>query len=127
MTAGTARGPHLALLILSLSPWLHLALAAVGALPDPGCPWLALTGGPCPLCGTSRAALALLAGDLRASLALNPLGLGLTALAVTQPPYRLLRTLRPRWSWREELLVSGPGLLWLAAVLALAPLLADAG
>lgn len=112
------RGLHLALLVLSLSPWLYLTLNASGALPAwaSTCPWLALTGAPCPLCGTSRAALALLSGDLAASLAHNPLALGLLPLAATQPPFRLLRTLRPRWSWREELVVDGAGLLWLAAV-----------
>jgi hypothetical protein len=120
LTAGAARGLHLAILILSLSPWLYLALAAVGALPDHPCPWLALTGRPCPLCGTARATLALLGGDPGASLSLNPLGLGLMVLAATQPPYRLLRTLRPSWSWREELVVDGLGLSWLAAVLAAA-------
>lgn len=114
---------HLALLVLSLGPWLHLALAAAGALPAlaNACPFLVLTQEPCPLCGTSRAVTALLSGDLSSSLAHNPLGLGLIALAATQPPYRLLRTLRPAWSWREELLIDGFGLAWLAAVLLLAP------
>ncbi len=118
-----ARGVHLALLILSLAPWLHIALTAAGALPSASCPYAALTGHPCPLCGTVRSALALLSGDIRASLSLNPLGLGLAVLAATQPPYRLLRTLRPSWSWREELAVDGLGLLWLAAVLLAVPVL----
>ncbi|HUT78082.1 MAG TPA: DUF2752 domain-containing protein [Polyangia bacterium] len=118
-----ARGVHLALLILSLAPWLHLALTAAGALDAfaNACPFPALTGEPCPLCGTSRAGLALLSCDLSGSLAHNPLGLGLIVAAVTQPPYRLLRTLRPAWSWREESIVDGLGLAWLAAVLILSP------
>jgi hypothetical protein len=117
---------HLAFLVLSLSPLLYLALAAAGALPDLACPHLALTGEPCPLCGTVRAALALLAGDVSDSLAHNPLALGLAVAAATQPPYRLLGTLRSVWSWREELVVDGLGLAWLAAVLAASPFLAGA-
>jgi len=114
-----ARWLHLALFVLSVAPLLHLLLAGIGALPAAlsACPYLSLTGDPCPLCGTSRAALALLSGDLSASLDQTPLAAGLIVAAVTQPPYRLLRTLRPRWSWREELAIDGPGLAWLAAVL----------
>jgi hypothetical protein len=39
----------------------------------PGCVFHGVTGLPCPACGTTRAALALLAGDPIAALALNPL------------------------------------------------------
>jgi hypothetical protein len=62
----------------------------------------------------------LLGGDVGASLALNPLALGLVALGVTQPVYRLVRTLRPGFAWREELAVDGAGLGWLVGVIALA-------
>jgi hypothetical protein len=39
----------------------------------PSCPFRILTGWICPLCGSLRAIHALLAGDPRAALALNPL------------------------------------------------------
>ena len=39
----------------------------------PPCLWHAWTGIPCPGCGTTRAMLRLLAGDLRGALAFNPL------------------------------------------------------
>lgn len=56
--------------------------------PDPGaypvCPWLALTGTPCPFCGGLRSAAALLHGDVAAALDHNLLvavGVPLTLLA----------------------------------------------
>ena len=39
----------------------------------PGCPFHALTGVPCPGCGTTRAALALARGDVAAAFGWNPL------------------------------------------------------
>ncbi len=39
----------------------------------PGCPFLALTGVPCPFCGMTRASIALGHGDLHGALALHPL------------------------------------------------------
>ena len=39
----------------------------------PGCPFHALTGVPCPGCGTTRAALALARGDVSAAFGWNPL------------------------------------------------------
>jgi hypothetical protein len=47
--------------------WLALAPLA------PACPFRALTGIPCPTCGTTHAAVALLHGHLTAALAANPL------------------------------------------------------
>ena len=45
------------------------------------CPFLAVTGVPCPSCGATRAALHLLSGDLPSALAMNA-GATLFALAV---------------------------------------------
>jgi hypothetical protein len=63
------------------------ALSAVALAPvlpvlarlAPACPFHALTGVPCPGCGTTRAALAFFRGDVAAALAWNPLAA--TALA----------------------------------------------
>lgn len=62
------------LLIAALlgAAWLSLGL------PTPLCPLHALSGIPCPTCGTTRAASALLHGDISRALAWNPL----TALAL---------------------------------------------
>lgn len=76
--------------------------ALVTALAEPQTPrWLicrfrALTGLPCPACGTGRAGLALLRGDPLAALAHNPLMvlLGLAALALLGA--RLLARRAPR-------------------------------
>jgi len=61
--------------------WLVAALGAAVLQPllartaalSPGCPFHALTGIPCPTCGTTRAALALLGGHPLAALGWNPL------------------------------------------------------
>jgi Protein of unknown function (DUF2752) len=49
------------------SLWLH------AGLPTPLCPLHAVTGLPCPTCGSTRAASALVHGHLTAALAWNPL------------------------------------------------------
>jgi hypothetical protein len=54
--------------------WLALAPLA------PECPFREITGVPCPTCGTTHAALALLHGHVIASLAANPLA-GLAGIA----------------------------------------------
>lgn len=83
-----------AVALVALSP---LAPHLAGALP--ACPWKALTGIPCPGCGTTRAALALGRLDFAAAFAVSPLaaagwaGLivggvvaGLLSLAGIEPP-----------------------------------------
>lgn len=49
------------------SLWIH------AGLPTPLCPLHAVTGLPCPTCGSTRAAIALVHGDLATALAWNPL------------------------------------------------------
>ena len=48
-----------------------LWIAAAGAMPP--CVWRASTGWPCPGCGTTRAIVRLLHGDLAGALAMSPL------------------------------------------------------
>lgn len=60
--------------IVALRPFW---LAGAGLLPQ--CPWHALTGFPCPGCGSTRAILDLLQGRFAAGFAFNPL----TASAAT--------------------------------------------
>jgi hypothetical protein len=59
-----------------------LALSALFATTGIGlpCPFLALTGWQCPLCGGTRMGGALLAGDLGTAFAANPLALVATAV-----------------------------------------------
>jgi hypothetical protein len=95
-----------------------LALSALFATTGIGvpCPFLALTGWQCPLCGGTRMGAALLRGDLRGAFAHNPLTLGalmvLATLAVVwaievsggpalRPPRRLTNRLQrvPAVGW----------------------------
>ena len=75
----------------------------------PSCPFRALTGVPCPTCGTTHAAVALLHGEVRAALAANPLaaaaGIAFVVGGVAAPlwaafslPVPQLPAPLPRWS-----------------------------
>ena len=126
------RGGHLAILVLVLGAWAVVLVAVLvhgGNAPGwleaasgflGSCPHRAITGEACSLCGTTTAAMLLLGGELTASVSRNPLALGLLVLGITQPVYRLARSLRPRFAWREELVIGGVGVGWLFGVIALA-------
>ena len=84
-----------------------LALAAAPLAPLvarrlSGCVFHALTGLPCPACGSTRAVLALLAGDPLAALAFTPLvTIGLAAagaFALAAPPWLLAGGAVPRFA-----------------------------
>lgn len=49
------------------------------------CPLRYATGLPCPSCGTTRAVVALLHGDVMASVGLNPFGIPVTAILLFAP------------------------------------------
>lgn len=61
----------------------------------PACPFRALTGIPCPTCGTTHAAVALLQGRFGAALAANPLatvaGIAFVAGGVLAPVWAAAR------------------------------------
>lgn len=96
-----------------LYPSLHFAHATL-----PACPFLALTGHPCPFCGGTRSFSALWRGDIGASLHLYPLGpllfvgcLGVAAYALFAVVTR--QSIRLRLSHRIErwITVAGIGLI----------------
>lgn len=62
------------------SGFATLAIIAIVFLPVPWCPWAALAHIPCPGCGLTRATLAALKGDLRASFFFHPLALFITPM-----------------------------------------------
>ena len=74
-----------------------LAIAAVSPAlpghPSLACPLRAATGIPCPLCGMTRAVVAAVHGHIGTSLAFNPGGIIVLALA-------LVALLRPQWLTR---------------------------
>ncbi|HEY5171674.1 MAG TPA: DUF2752 domain-containing protein [Acidimicrobiia bacterium] len=90
-----------------------VAVAAVWPVlpvhPPFACPLRSLTGIPCPLCGMTRAVVAAAHGHLSASLAFNPGGILVLALAV-------IAILRPAWPARLQVptwsLFSILGVLW---------------
>jgi len=94
-----------AMALLALAPFGPRLAAAL-----PACPVHTLTGLPCPSCGTTRAALALAAGDPLAAFAANPLaalgwlaaiagGLAALALLAFGRPLPSLPGWPERWRW----------------------------
>jgi hypothetical protein len=78
--------------------------------PPLACPLRTATGIPCPFCGMTRACVAAMHGHLGASLAFNPAGITVIALAVVMVARpSLLRSVRlPVWG--VALLI---GALWI--------------
>jgi hypothetical protein len=83
-------------LVLQVRPDQRLALRWLPGAPLPEtCPWRAVGGSPCPLCGLGTSAVHLAHGEWRASLATHRLG-WLVALAVAlQVPYHAMVLARP--------------------------------
>lgn len=87
------------------------AAAAVAVAPvhiGVPCPFLAITGRPCPLCGMTRAVTAAVRGDVVASLRFNVFGVLLIAgaIALVVLPSRWRRAITaPAWSWLALLAV----------------------
>jgi Protein of unknown function (DUF2752) len=82
--------------------------------PTVSCPFRALTGLPCPLCGMTRAVTSALRGDLVASLHYQPAGLLLLALIallvvrrartpLVLPAWALYGALAAMWAWNLTL------------------------
>jgi hypothetical protein len=90
----------LGLLLLAGYAWLAWNAAGVGVHGpvSAGCLFKAVTHVPCPSCGTTRAVLLLLHGDLSGSLLLNPFGAILFIALVVTPVWLLADMLRNRES-----------------------------
>lgn len=91
--------PHRAAAAAAAGLWCACAISAAVLIGGTSCPLYGLIGLPCPLCGTTRAAVALLHGELSCALAMHPLIL-LTALDLCA--VLLYAAIRP---WRRVLAV----------------------
>jgi hypothetical protein len=89
----TRRRLYIVLLGLSLTgyAWLawNVADEARHSVPPSACLFKEVTGIPCPSCGTTRALIALLRGDVRGSVMINPFG-ALLALGLLIVPFWVL-------------------------------------
>ncbi len=98
------------LLLARLAPELVLRVAH--------CPWRETTGFPCPTCGSTLAATALVHGQLGTALRANPLVMLLGLVFAAGAAYAVVATLVPRWR-RSLALTTGESRTarWLAALL----------
>lgn len=78
--------------------------------PPLACPLRSITGIPCPLCGMTRAVVAIAHGHIGASLAFNPGGIAVLLIAIVAliRPAWLTRLRMPVWS-----VLAVFGTLWL--------------
>lgn len=105
-----AIGAALAVGALGPAPW-RSALVDGG----PACPWRALTGVPCPMCGMTHATVALGGGDLGGALASHPVAPAALAIAIV--PAALVLAGRTTWltdGRRPWLWLGATAALWLA-------------
>lgn len=100
--------------IAATPTWLHSG-------PELGCPFRALTGLPCPLCGATHACAALAQGDWAGAWAANPGALGLLALislwVLQGAGEAVTGHVRPvRWggAWAVRAVLAGLCLSWMA-------------
>ena len=70
--------------------WPALTEATGASVP---CPLRTLTGIPCPVCGMTTAAIALVRGEVRGAFEANPMIFGLAALTIVAVPLLALRRL----------------------------------
>jgi len=86
-TAGLLLVP--AAIVLSVSP----------VDPVPPCPLRALTGIPCPLCGSTRGVIAAIHGDIGHALSLNPASIAVLVMALLiVAGWRIERVRIPVWT-----------------------------
>ena len=88
---------HILLMSLSLVgyAWLGWNVSEEAATPA-ACIFKAVTHLPCPSCGTTRALVVLMRGDIEASLLINPFGLLLALALVIVPLWIVADALRRR-------------------------------
>lgn len=75
-----------------------VALSVSPIDPVPPCPLRALTGIPCPLCGSTRGVIAAIHGDIGHALSLNPASIGVLVMALLiVAGWRIERVRIPVW------------------------------
>jgi Protein of unknown function (DUF2752) len=125
LSSNQARGLHLGFWVILVCAMLVGSLAVAdffANLPEElkplarfftTCTWRKLTQETCPLCGTTTALAHLVAGDIQASIAANPLAILLAQIAAAQLLYRTFRMARPKFVVVEEVAVTGSCLMLL--------------
>jgi len=89
------------------------------------CLWYAITGLPCPSCGMTRSVVAILDGDIRGALLLNPLGVPALLFLLVTPLWILTDLILRRQSFykeyrRAETILRKPSVAIIAVILVLA-------
>ena len=77
--------------------WLVISFIYQGRGIGSGCLFKQLFHIPCPACGSTRAILAIIQGDMKGSFLLNPNGFLLTILLVVLPLWMLMD-----WIWKKD-------------------------
>lgn len=94
---------NMKLAIVVIAAYLWLNRTFLGSV----CPWVVLTGFPCPGCGLTRAGMALLRGDFVEAFEIHPFIYGVAALAFAFFSYRYLlqRSQKVLVKWTAALIV----------------------
>jgi Protein of unknown function (DUF2752) len=114
VTATTTRSPRDVRVAAAAMLGVAVVWPRLPVHPPLACPFRAITGIPCPLCGMTRAVVAAIHGHLLDSLRFNPAGILLVLVAIALvagarldrvriPPWLLVTFVALLWAWNVGL------------------------